>query len=178
LPVVSRLSLHSLFPQKAPPPFLQEVAFGRCVLKTTAGFAGGTVPNPTYEQVELGDTGHYESVQVIYDPAKTNYQELLEVYWHNTDPSDAQGQFCDMGSQYRPVIFYSNNSQKQLADASKQALLKSGRFPHIATAILPATNFYPAEAYHQEFYRTHATQYGLYKFGCGRDRELRRLWGN
>jgi len=148
------------------------------VIKTTAGYTGGNIPNPTYEQVAAGDTGHYESVQVVYDPAKTSYQKLLDAYWHNTDPSNGQGQFCDIGSQYRPVIFYLDHAQKQMAEESRQALIKSGRFPNVATEVLPASAFYPAEAYHQEYYRTHPTQFNLYEYGCGRDRELRRLWGN
>jgi peptide-methionine (S)-S-oxide reductase len=147
------------------------------VLKTTAGYTGGNIPNPSYEQVENGDTGHYESVQVVFDPAKTSYQQLLDVYWHNTDPDNGDGQFCDTGSQYRPVIFYINEKQKEMAESSKQALIKSGRFPQVMTQILPASAFYPAEAYHQEFYRTHSVQYQLYKTGCGRDRELQKIWG-
>lgn len=147
------------------------------VIKTIAGYAGGNVANPSYEQVETGNTGHYESVQVIYDPTEVSYSTLLNVYWHNIDPTNAEGQFCDTGNQYRPVIFYNNDNQKQLANDSKQQLIYSGRFQHIATQVLPATSFYPAEEYHQEFYRKHSVQYGLYKYDCGRDPKLKELWG-
>ncbi len=148
------------------------------VIKTTVGYTGGNVPNPSYEQVGNGDTGHYESVQIVYDPAVISYDTLLNVYWHNTDPGNGEGQFCDIGSQYRPVIFYSNDQQKQIAEASKQALIKSGRFADVETAILPASAFYPAEDYHQKFYLKSPTRFKLYEFGCGRDRELKKLWGD
>lgn len=146
------------------------------VIKTTAGYTGGHVANPGYEQVENGDTGHYEAVQVVYNPEKVSYQELLDYYWHNIDPQNASGQFCDTGPQYRPVIFYENNMQKSLAEKSRADLINSKRFATVATQILPASTFYPAESYHQEFYRTHATQYDLYKYGCGRAAALREIW--
>jgi peptide-methionine (S)-S-oxide reductase len=146
------------------------------VIKTTAGYTGGNVANPSYEQVETGKTGHYESVQVVYDPAKVSYSQLLNVYWHNIDPTNAEGQFCDIGSQYRSAIFYNNENQNQLATDSKQQLIHSGRIPQVVTQILPATSFYPAEGYHQAFYRKHPVQYSIYKYGCGRDHTLKKLW--
>lgn len=146
------------------------------VIKTTAGYTGGTVPSPSYEQVENGTTGHYESVQVMYNPAQVSYQQLLDTYWHNTDPTNGDGQFCDSGSQYRPVIFYSDDKQKELATESKQQLINSKRFANIATQILPASVFYPAEEYHQEFYRKNPLRYNLYRTGCGRDHALQAIW--
>ncbi|VVC76619.1 Peptide methionine sulfoxide reductase MsrA [Aquicella siphonis] len=147
------------------------------VVNTTVGYSGGTTPHPTYEQVESGDSGHYESIEVVYNPAKVTYQQLLEIYWHNIDPTNANGQFCDSGNQYRPVIFYSSPEQKKLASESKQQLIKSGRFTKVVTQILPMKAFYPAEAYHQKFYRNHASRYDLYRKGCGRDYQLQKLWG-
>lgn len=147
------------------------------VVNTTAGYSGGTTSHPTYEQVESGGTGHYEAVKVVYDPAKVNYQQLLDIYWHNTDPTDASGQFCDKGSQYRPAIFYTSPEQKKFASESKQQLVKSKRFSTVVTQILPMKAFYPAEAYHQQFYNHYAARYNLYRKGCGRDYQLKKLWG-
>lgn len=148
------------------------------VIKTTAGYTGGTLVNPTYEQVSDGGTGHYESIQVEYDPTKINYPQLLTVFWHDIDPTDANGQFCDKGDQYRAVIFYQNSQQQQQALASKQALIKSGRFPQVVTQILPAQVFYPAEEYHQEYYKKNPARYHFYRYTCGRDARLEKLWGN
>jgi peptide-methionine (S)-S-oxide reductase len=147
------------------------------VVSVTVGYAGGTAKKPTYEQVELGITGHAESVQVVYDPAKIRYEALLDAYWHNTDPTSGAGQFCDMGSQYRPIIFVADEIQKAAAERSKQALEQSGRFKRVLTQIESASTFWPAEAYHQHYYKTHAAAYQMYRVGCGRDARLRQLWG-
>jgi len=147
------------------------------VVSVTVGYAGGTAKKPSYEQVEMGITGHAESVQVVYEPAKIRYEELLRAYWHNTDPTSGAGQFCDMGSQYRPIIFVADEIQKAAAERSKQALEQSGRFTRVLTQIQPATAFWPAEDYHQHYYKTHAAAYQMYRAGCGRDARLRQLWG-
>ena len=148
------------------------------VLTTTSGYIGGTTANPTYEQVTSGRTGHYEALQVEYDPARVSYDRLLEVFWRNIDPLDASGQFCDKGPQYRSGIFVLDDGQRAAAEASKAALEKSGKLPgRIVTEILPAAKFYPAEAYHQDYYRKNPTSYTYYRWNCGRDRRLERLWG-
>jgi peptide-methionine (S)-S-oxide reductase len=147
------------------------------VSSVTAGYAGGSVNRPTYEQVEMGVTGHAESVQVVYDPKTIGYDKLLDAYWHNIDPTDGGGQFCDHGTQYRPIIFYADEKQKQLAQESKSAVESSSRFKRVMTQIVPASAFWPAEAYHQHFYKTHAAQYRAYRVGCGRDARLQELWG-
>jgi peptide-methionine (S)-S-oxide reductase len=143
-----------------------------------SGYAGGQVKNPTYEQVSGGSTGHAESVQVTYDPAKISYAKLLEVFWHNVDPLDAGGQFCDRGNQYRSAIFYANDEQRRDAEASRVALEKESRFKgKIATQIVPVGTFYPAEEYHQDFYKKNPVRYRQYRQGCGRDARLKSLWG-
>jgi peptide-methionine (S)-S-oxide reductase len=147
------------------------------VVFVTVGYAGGSAKNPSYEQVELGITGHAEAAQVVYDPKRIEYQRLLEAYWHNTDPTDGGGQFCDHGTQYRPMIFYSDDEQKQVAVASKKSLEDSHRFKRILTQIVPASTFWRAEAYHQHFYKTHAFEYRTYRTACGRDARLQDLWG-
>jgi peptide-methionine (S)-S-oxide reductase len=147
------------------------------VISTTSGYTGGKVKNPTYEQVSMGATGHAEAVQVVYDPSRVSYEKLLEVFWHNVDPLDAKGQFCDRGDQYRSEIFYHDENQKALAEKSKQqqaALLKKS----IVTPISAATQFYAAEDYHQDFYKTSTLRYKSYRMGCGRDRRLQELWGD
>jgi peptide-methionine (S)-S-oxide reductase len=146
------------------------------VVSTTAGYTGGKTANPSYRQVSSGKTGHAESVQVIYDPAQVSYEDLLEVFWHNVDPLDAGGQFCDRGSQYRSSIFVYDEPQRKLAQQSKQALEKSGVQP-IATQIVSAGEFYPAEDYHQNYYQTNALKYRFYRFTCGRDQRLAEVWG-
>ena len=147
------------------------------VVSVTVGYTGGSASNPSYEQVELGITGHAESVQVVYDPKTIAYTTLLDAYWHNIDPTDGGGQFCDHGPQYRPVIFYSDDHQKQIAGASKKALEDSHRFKRILTQIVPASTFWRAEAYHQHYYKTNAFQYRMYRVACGRDPRLADLWG-
>jgi peptide-methionine (S)-S-oxide reductase len=148
------------------------------VISTTAGYTGGHAKNPTYEQVSAGGTGHAESVQIIYDPKVVSYAKLLDVFWHNIDPITANRQFCDEGNQYRSAIFYHNEEQKRLAEESKKALEQSGRFKQpIVTQIVPATEFYPAEDYHQGYYRKNPIRYKFYRYTCGRDARLKELWG-
>jgi peptide-methionine (S)-S-oxide reductase len=149
------------------------------VVSTTAGFAGGTKASPSYEQVSDGGTGHAESVQLIYDPAKISYERLLDIYWHHIDPLTVNAAFCDHGAQYRSIIFYNDAEQQRLAEASKRALDQSHRFSSpIVTAIQPATPFYPAEEYHQQFYKKNPARYEAYRIGCGRDQRIRELWGD
>jgi peptide-methionine (S)-S-oxide reductase len=149
------------------------------VVSVTSGFTGGHVPNPTYEQVSAGDTGHAESVQVVYDPAKLSYKQLLDVYWHNIDPTTPARQFCDTGDQYRTAIFYHGEQQKQEALASRDALAASGvlKAP-IVTQIVAASEFYPAEEYHQDYYLKNELHYQIYRHACGRDQKLKELYGD
>jgi peptide-methionine (S)-S-oxide reductase len=148
------------------------------VISVTSGYSGGTKSNPTYEEVSSGTTGHAEAVQVVYDPGKVTYQKLVDVFWHNVDPLTANAQFCDHGTQYRSAIFYLDDEQKRVAEASKEALAKSGRFDRpIVTQIVAATAFWPAEGYHQHYYKTHPIQYKFYRYNCGRDQRLEQLWG-
>lgn len=147
------------------------------VVSVTTGYAGGTAKRPSYEQVEAGITGHAESVRVVYDPKKIAYDALLDAYWHNTDPTTAAGQFCDFGTQYRPIIFYGDETQKAAAERSKAALEASHRFKRVLTEIQPVSTFWPAEPVHQHYYKTHAAAYQAYRIGCGRDARLTDLWG-
>jgi peptide-methionine (S)-S-oxide reductase len=148
------------------------------VVSVTAGYAGGAQADPNYEVVETGKTGYAESVQVIYDPARISYEGLLDVYWHHIDPLTANQAFCDRGPQYRSIIFYRDAEQRRLAEASKQALDQSHRFDTpIVTAIQPATRFYPAEEYHQQFYKKNPERYQAYVIGCGRNERIKELWG-
>lgn len=148
------------------------------VLATTSGYIGGHVANPSYEQVTRGNTGHFEAVQVEYDPEVVTYEALLETFWHNIDPLDAGGQFCDRGPQYRSAVFYHDERQRELAERSKRKLAEGGALPKmIATEILPAGEFYPAEDYHQDYYAQNALRYNFYKFTCGRPARLEQLWG-
>ncbi len=147
------------------------------VVEAVSGYTGGRVADPTYEQVSSGTTGHLEAVQVTFDPEKISYRQLLEVFWHHIDPTDAGGQFVDRGPQYRTAIFYHDEEQRRLAEQSKRELERSGRFGKpIATRILPLTRFYPAEAYHQDYYRKNPVRYRIYRMGSGRDQTLHRLW--
>jgi peptide-methionine (S)-S-oxide reductase len=149
------------------------------VVAVTAGYAGGTTADPTYEEVETGATGHAESVEVTFDPARISYERLLDVYWHHIDPLTPNAAFCDHGPQYRSIIFYHNPAQQRAAEASKRALDRSHRFTTpVVTAVQPATRFYPAEEYHQQFYRKHPARYEAYRIGCGRDERTRQLWGD
>jgi peptide-methionine (S)-S-oxide reductase len=148
------------------------------VISTTSGYTGGDQQNPTYKQVSAGGTGHTEAVEVLYDPEKISYAELLDVFWRNVDPLTADRQFCDVGSQYRTGIFFHNEDQKRLAEQSKQALTMSDRFDKpIVTEIAPAREFYPAEDYHQDYYQKNPLRYKFYRYQCGRDQRLEELWG-
>jgi peptide-methionine (S)-S-oxide reductase len=148
------------------------------VTSTTSGYMGGAKRNPTYEEVSTGRTGHTEVVQVVYDPAKVSYEKLLEVFWRNIDPTVRDRQFCDVGSQYRTAIFYHTDEQRRLAEASKAAVEKSKPFKEpIVTPIAAAGDFWPAEEYHQDFYKKNPARYKYYRTGCGRDARLMQLWG-
>jgi peptide methionine sulfoxide reductase msrA/msrB len=149
------------------------------VAEVISGYTGGHKENPTYEEVSAGGTGHVEAVQVFYDPQVVSYKQLLDYFWHHIDPTDAGGQFVDRGSQYRSVIFYHDDEQRRLAEESKKALEKSGKFKKpIVTEIVMFTKFYPAEAYHQDYYKTHAVRYKFYRFNSGRDQFLKKAWGD
>ncbi len=144
---------------------------------TTSGYIAGHVDDPTYEQVSSGGTGHAEAMQVIYDPARVSYEELLHVFWRNIDPFDAGGQFCDRGDPYRTGIFYHSDEQRRLAESSKAEV--ASRFdPPIVTPIEPATTFYPAEDYHQDYYEKNPLRYKVYRTSCGRDGRLEEIWGD
>ena len=148
------------------------------VSSTTVGYTGGHTTNPTYHEVSAGGTGHAEAVQIVYDPRKISYAQLLDVFWHNIDPITANGQFCDHGDQYRAAIFYHDQTQRQLAEASKRRLDESKRFARpIVTEIVPAAEFYPAEEYHQKFHDKNPVRYRYYRWNCGRDQRLKELWG-
>ncbi|GAB4374297.1 MAG: peptide-methionine (S)-S-oxide reductase MsrA [Calditrichia bacterium] len=147
------------------------------VISTTVGYTGGHVPHPTYEEVSTGKTGHLEAIQIEFDSTKIGYQELLEIFWMNIDPTNSSGQFADYGSQYRTAIFYHNPKQKRLAEESRAQLARSGKFDKpIVTEILPAEEFYPAEDYHQEFYKKNPWRYYNYKVGSGRAGYLKEKW--
>ncbi len=149
------------------------------VLSTTSGYTGGDTVTPTYKEVSAGGTGHAEAVQVVYDPKKIRYRDLLDVYWRNTDPTTPNAQFCDHGDQYRPAIFYADDEQRRAAEASKNDLEQTKMFQApIVTAIVPAAEFYPAEEYHQNFYMKNTTLYKVYRWNCGRDARLAELWGS
>lgn len=147
------------------------------VLETTSGYAGGTVESPTYEQVSNGGTGHAEALRVVYDPARVSYATLLDTFWHNVDPFDAGGQFCDRGSQYRSAIFPQDDAQRTDAESSLKALQERFGRP-VATRIEPAGTFWPAEEYHQDYYKKNPLRYSFYRSNCGRDRKLKEVWGS
>lgn len=147
------------------------------VLSVISGYTGGDVENPTYQEVSAGGTGHAEAVKIVYDPQKVNYEDLLEVFWMNIDPTDGEGQFVDRGSQYRSAIFYLDEEQKRLAEASKERLEKSDRFDQpVVTEIVPAPTFYQAEEYHQDYYKENPIRYKFYRFRSGRDQFLDEAW--
>jgi len=149
------------------------------IISTTVGYTGGDTENPTYEDVSTGSTGHAEAVQILFDSTKISFEELLTVFWKNIDPTNPFGQFADMGTQYRTAIFYHNESQKDSAIRSKKELESSGKFDKsIATEIVPAGKFYPAEDYHQEYYRKHPLRYNSYKVGSGRAGYIKKMWGD
>ncbi len=148
------------------------------VVTVVSGYMGGTVANPSYEEVSAGRTGHAESVEVTYDPTKVTYQKLLDAFWHNVDPLTPNAQFCDHGSQYRSAIFYSTEEEKRLAEESKSAIEQVKKFPApIVTQLTAASTFYPAEDYHQDYYKKNPLRYKYYKYGCGRASRLEALWG-
>jgi peptide-methionine (S)-S-oxide reductase len=146
------------------------------VIKTISGYTDGHTENPTYKEVSNGKTGHLEAVQVTYDPTIISYEKLLEVFWHNIDPFDDDGQFCDKGDQYKAAIFYQDDKEKQLAETSKIEIKKKLLDREIFTSIKPAGKFYPAEDYHQDYYLKNPIRYKYYRFTCGRDRRLSKIW--
>ena len=149
------------------------------VISTTSGYIGGHVPNPTYAQVSAGATGHTEAVEIVFDPRRVSYEKLLQVFWVSIDPTVKDRQFCDVGSQYRTGIFVHDETQRRAAEASKAALEKSKPFKApIVTPIETATTFYPAEEYHQDYYRKNPARYSFYRSGCGRDARLKELWAD
>jgi peptide-methionine (S)-S-oxide reductase len=149
------------------------------VVTTTSGYIGGQKGNPTYEEVSAGGTGHAEAVQITYDGAKVDYEKILELFWRNIDPTTPNKQFCDVGSQYRAAIFYHDQTQKRLAEDSKKMVERTKKFSEpIVTEIIPASEFYPAEEYHQNFYQKNPIRYKFYKYSCGRAQRLQELWGH
>ena len=178
-------------PTKAPPPGAAIATFaGGCfwcmeppfdklpgVISTTSGYTGGKTKNPTYEEVSAGVTGHTEAVQVVYDPTKVSYEKLLDVFWHNIDPTVKDRQFCDIGTQYRPEIFVFDEAQRAAAVASKARVQQRFKDMPVVVAITNAGPFYPAEEYHQDYYKKNSAQYRFYRYGCGRDARLQAIWG-
>ncbi|MCL4524731.1 MAG: peptide-methionine (S)-S-oxide reductase MsrA, partial [Acidobacteria bacterium] len=153
--------------------------YAKGVVSTVVGYTGGKEKHPTYSQVSNRQTGHRESVQVTYDPAQISYDQLLDIFWRSFDPTQADGQFADIGPQYRAAIFYHNAEQKRQAEASKERLAKSGKFKKpIVTEILPASTFWPAEEYHQKYYLKNPGEYNRYKIGSGRTGFLKSIWGD
>ena len=149
------------------------------VIKTVVGYCGGTEPNPTYELVTSEKTNYRESIEVTYDPAKTSYDQLLDIYWRQIDPTQAGGQFTDIGPSYRAAIFYGNAEEKKLAEASKEKLARSGKFKKpIVTEILPAMRFYPAEDYHQKYYQENPEHFEAFEHGSGRTSFQKKTWGD
>jgi methionine-S-sulfoxide reductase len=147
------------------------------VINTVVGYCGGTEPNPTYDLVSSEKTGYRESIQITYDPAKISYDQLLDIYWRQIDPTQADGQFTDIGPSYRAAIFYGNNDEKKIAEASKEKLVRSGKFNKpIVTEILPAMKFYPAEAYHQKYYRQNPEHFEAFEEGSGRVSFKKKAW--
>jgi len=146
------------------------------VVSTTSGYTGGRTANPTYEQVSAGRTGHTEAVEVVYDPRKVTYAQLLEVFWRNIDPLTANAQFCDAGSQYRAGIFTHDETQRRMAEESKRAVAQRLQKP-VVTEVVAAAKFWPAEEYHQDYYKKNPVRYQFYRAGCGRDQRLEAIWG-
>lgn len=147
------------------------------VISTTSGYIGGTVKNPTYQQVSAGGTGHAEAVEIVYDPGKVTYAKLLDVFWHTTDPLVKDRQFCDSGDQYRTAIFYATDEEKKLAEETKKAVEAKFAPRTVYTQIVKATEFYKAEDYHQDYYKKNESRYKFYRWNCGRDQRLEQLWG-
>ncbi|MBI1887479.1 MAG: peptide-methionine (S)-S-oxide reductase MsrA [Nitrosomonadales bacterium] len=147
------------------------------VLGAESGYTGGKTVNPTYKQVSAGGTGHAEAVRITYDPAKVSYPQLVEYFWRHIDPTVKDRQFCDVGTQYRSGIYWQNEDERKVAEASRDELLKSGKFREIHTEIVAASAFYPAEEYHQGYYKKNPIRYSFYRKGCGRDARVQALWG-
>ena len=148
------------------------------VAETVSGYTGGTVENPTYQQVTAGGTGHREAVQIRYDPEQVSYERLLHIFWRSVDPTDGGGQFCDRGDSYQTAIFAGNEEERRLAEASKEALELSAVLDEpVVTPIEPAGEFYPAENYHQDYYTKNPVRYRFYRFSCGRDSRVQQVWG-
>jgi peptide-methionine (S)-S-oxide reductase len=148
------------------------------VISVVSGYMGGTAANPTYEEVSAGRTGHAEAVEVTYDPTRLTYQKLLDAFWHNVDPLTPNAQFCDHGTQYRSAVFYSTEEEKRLTEESKAMVEQAKKFPApIVTQLVSAATFYPAEDYHQDYYKKNPLRYKYYKYGCGRANRLEALWG-
>lgn len=146
------------------------------VIATESGYTGGKTVNPTYEQVSAGGTGHAEAVRVSYDPAKVAYRQLVDYFWRHIDPTVKDRQFCDVGSQYRSGIYWQNEAERKIAEASRDALLKSGKLKQVLTEITAASTFYPAEEYHQDYYTKNPIRYAYYRQGCGRDARVKEIW--
>lgn len=147
------------------------------VIQAESGYTAGKTANPTYEAVSNGHTGHTEAVRVTYDPAKVSYSKLVEYFWRTIDPTEKDRQFCDVGDQYRTGIYWGNEAERQTVQASRDALLKTGRFKTIHTELAPASVFYLAEDYHQDYYKKNPVRYNYYRLSCGRDAQLKRVWG-
>lgn len=148
------------------------------VISAESGYTDGKQANPTYEQVSAGNTGHTEAVRVTYDPAKVSYAQLVELFWKTIDPTVKDRQFCDVGSQYRSGIYWGNEAERKIVETSRDALLKSGRFKQIHTQLAAASTFYPAEEYHQDYYKKNSVRYSYYRYSCGRDARLKAIWGD
>jgi peptide-methionine (S)-S-oxide reductase len=146
------------------------------VIATESGYTGGKTPNPSYQQVSAGGTGHTEAVRVRYDPAKVSYAQLVEYFWRHIDPTVKDRQFCDVGTQYRSGIYWQNEAERKIAEASRDALLKSGKLKQVLTEITAASAFYPAEEYHQDYYIKNPIRYAYYRRGCGRDARVQEIW--
>ena len=146
------------------------------VISAESGYTAGRTPNPTYQSVSAGLTDHTEAVRIVYDPARVSYTKLLDHFWRNVDPTARNRQFCDIGSQYRSGIYWQNEAERQAAEASRDRLLSSGRFRQIHTEIVAANTFWPAEEYHQDYYKKNPLRYKIYRNGCGRDARLAELW--
>ena len=146
------------------------------VIAAESGYTAGKTTKPTYEAVSAGHTGHTEAVRVTYDPTKVSYSELVEFFWKTIDPTEKDRQFCDVGDQYRSGIYWGNEAERQIVLASRDALQKTGRFKTIYTELAPASTFYLAEDYHQDYYKKNSVRYSYYRLSCGRDAQLKRVW--
>ena len=148
------------------------------VLQTTSGYTGGRTIDPTYKQVTAGGTGHREAVEIVFDPRRVSYQDLVEIFWRSVDPTDAGGQFCDRGESYSTAIYAQSERQRDIAEASKERLVSSGKLSQVVTPVEGAAPFYPAEDYHQDFYTKSPVRYRVYRLSCGRDARIKSLWGD